>query len=95
MWDDTGREWRKQYGWLTYDEIESHLPAIGVVLHEFRGPILWLDRAEARALWTRIRPHTQDGQNAGGATSDERGVAYTAAIWTREHERILLFQAHH
>lgn len=92
LWDDRGKEWNKQSGWLSHEDIGRLLTTARVAVHEYGLPVVWLSTSDAQRWWGRARAHTQDGQTAAGSR-DGDGYSYTAARWTSGGADIVVFEA--
>ncbi|WP_152991231.1 hypothetical protein [Frankia sp. R43] len=92
LWDDAGREWRRER-WAEADEVERRLvDARTVLLHGFHRPLRWLTPVDASERWERMRHHF-DVPGRYGARGDADGLTYAAAVWRRGDEQLLGFES--
>lgn len=92
LWDDQGREWHKQSGWLSHEDIARPVTTARFAVHEFGLPVVWLSASDAQRWWGQARAHTQDDQTMAGSV-DGDGCTYAAARWTSGGDDIVVFEA--
>ena len=93
LWDDVGREWTtSRAAWLTPKDVGRLVKRDQrVVVHGFGRPMVWLDCADARPLWARVKPHFEvPGQHAAEPDSDR--LTWAAHLWRSERDVLLGFE---
>lgn len=94
LWDSIGNEWTtKHTRWVTAKQANAfvHRAGGGGLLEGPGRPVRWMSAQEMAAWWDHARRHFEVPGSKSGSP-DERGLTWTAHLWRRGHDRLIVFE---
>jgi hypothetical protein len=96
LWDAHGQEWTTKHStWVDADRAGAFARRDGIAgfLDGPGRPVRWATADQTRQWWRQAQRHFEvPGKSL--APSDEDGRTWTAHIWRRGTDRLIVFEAH-
>jgi hypothetical protein len=95
LWDADGREWRTRHShWVAVEQAAAFVGRDGLsgFLDGPGRPVRWSTAVQTRQWWRQARPHFEVPGRVS-APADPQGRTWTAHIWRRGSDRLIVFEA--